>query len=67
MLAPGLANAALAQHFVLEVFAHLFSDFGSLLEKHSSLGRTLRLRLQGYQTCVGGGMLAPGLANAVLV
>ena len=24
-------------------------------------------RLQGYQTCVGAGMLAPGLANAVLV
>ena len=25
------------------------------------------LRVQGYQTCVGAGMLAPGLANAVLV
>ena len=24
-------------------------------------------RLQGYQTCGGAGMVAPGLANAVLV
>ena len=31
------------------------------------LGRTLLLRLQGYQTCAGAGMLGPGLANAVLV
>ena len=36
-------------------------------EKHLFLGRTLLLRLQGYQTCVGAGMLVPGLANAVLV
>ena len=47
-------------------FAYLISDFGSLLEKHLFLKRTLLLRLQGYQTCVGAGMLAPGLANAVL-
>ena len=67
MLAPGLANAMLAQHFVLGLFAQLLSDFGSLLEKHLFFGRTLLLRLQGYQTCGGAGMLAPGLANAVLV
>jgi hypothetical protein len=42
-------------------------DFGGLLEKHLFLGRTLLLRLQGYQTCAGAGMLAPGLANAVVV
>ena len=66
MLAPGLANAVLAQHFVLGVFPHLFRDFGGLLKKLLFLGRTLLLRLQGYQTCVGAGMLAPGLANAVL-
>ena len=41
-------------------------DFGSLLKKLLFLGRTLLLRLQGYQTCVGAGMLASGLANAVL-
>ena len=64
MLAPGLANAVLLQHFVLGVFAHLFPDFGGLLEKHLFLGRTLLLR---YQTCAGAGMLAPGLANAVLM
>ena len=44
-----------------------FIYFGGLLEKHLFLGRTLLLRLQGYQTCAGAGMLAPGLANAVLV
>ena len=66
MLAPGLANAVLAQHFVLGVFAYLFGHFGGLLKKLLFLGRTLLLRLQGYQTCVGAGMLAPGLANAVL-
>ena len=48
------------------MFAHLFSDFGSLLEKHLFLGRTLLLRLQGYQTCAGAKMLASGLANVVL-
>ena len=53
MLAPGLANVVLVQHFVLGVFAHLFYDFGSLLDKHLFLGRTLLLRLQGYQTYVG--------------
>ena len=56
------------------MFADLFGpfwdlsvDFGGLLEKHLFLGRTLLLRLLGYQTCVGAGMLAPGLANAVLL
>ena len=53
MLAPGLANVVLAQHFVLGVFAHLFTHFGGLLEKHLFLGRTLLLRLQGDQTCAG--------------
>ena len=67
MVAPGLANAVLVQHLVLGVFGALFIDFGSLLEKHLFLGRTLLLRLQGYQTCVGAGMLAPGLANAMLM
>ena len=56
----------LAQHLVLGVFAYLLVDFGSLLEKHLFSGRTLLLRLQGYQTCVGAGMVAPGLPNAVL-
>ena len=41
--------------------------FGGLLEKHLFLGRRLLWRLQGYQTCAGAGMLALGLANAVLV
>ena len=45
----------------------LFPHFGGLLEKHLFLGRTLLLRLQGYQTCAGAGMVAPGLANAVRV
>ena len=31
------------------------------------LSSTLLLRFQGYQTCVGAGMLAPGLANVALV
>ena len=66
MPTPGLANAVLLQHFVLGVFAYLITDFGSLLKKLLFLGRTLLLRLQGYQTCVGAGMLASGLANAVL-
>ena len=67
MLASGLANAVLAQHFVLGVFGTLWTDFGSLLKKLLFLGRTLLLRLQGYQICVGAGMLGPGLANAMLV
>ena len=67
MLAPGLANAVLAQHFVLGCFPHLLGGFGGLLEKHLFLGRTLLLRLQGYQTCGDAGMVAPGLANAVLM
>ena len=50
-----------------DVLPDLFPDFGGLLEKHLFLGRTLLLRLQGYQTCAGAGMLVPGLANAVLV
>jgi len=66
MLAPGLANVVLAKHFVLGVFGALSVHFGSLLEKHLSLGRTLLLQLQGYQTCAGAGMLAPGLPNAML-
>ena len=67
MLAPGLANVVLlAQDFVLVVFAYLFADFGGLLKKLFFQGRTLLLRLQGYQTCVGLGMLVLGLANAVL-
>ena len=44
----------------------LFVHFGGLLEKHLFLGRTLLLRFQGYQTCVAAGMLAPGLASAVV-
>ena len=66
MLAPGLANVVLVQHLVLGMFGNLLVDFGGPLENHLFLGRTLLLRLQGYQTCVGAGMLAPGLANAVL-
>ena len=49
------------------MFGTLFRHFGGLLEKHLFLGRTLLLRLQGYQTRVGAGMLVPGLANVVLV
>ena len=56
----------LVQHLVLGCFPHLFPDFGGLLEKHLFLGRTLLLRLQGYQTCADAGMLASGRANAVL-
>ena len=67
MLGPGLANAVLAQHLLLgDAQPDLFSDFGGLLEKHLFLGRTLLLRLQSYQTCGDAGMLAPGLANALL-
>ena len=57
MLAPGLANVVVVQHLVLGVFAYLLVHFGGLLEKHLFLGRTLLLRLQGYQTYVGAGML----------
>ena len=66
MLASGLANVVLAQHFVLGVFGTLWTDFGSLLKKLLFLGRTLLLRFQCYQTCDGAGMLASGLANAAL-
>ena len=45
MLAPELANAVLAQHLVLGVFAYLFKDFGGLLKKLLFLGRTLLLQL----------------------
>ena len=45
MLAPGVANALLAQHFVLGMFPYLFIHFGSLLKKLLFLGRTLLLRL----------------------
>ena len=48
------------------MFGTLFCHFGGLLEKYLFSGRTLLLRLQGYQTCVGAGMLASGLANAML-
>ena len=61
----------MVQHLVLGdvcgPFWTLFVDFGGLLEKHLFLGRTLLLRLQGYQTCVGAGMVAPELPNVVLV
>ena len=67
MLAPGLANVVLMQHFVLGMFARILGHFGSLLEKHLFLGRTMLWRLQGCQTCGGAGMLLPGVANAVLV
>ena len=49
------------------MFGTLFGHFGGPLEKHLFLLRTLLLRLESYQTCVGAGMVAPGLANAVLV
>ena len=45
MLAPGLANAVLAQHFVLGGLRTLSGDFDSLLKKLLFLGRTLLLRL----------------------
>ena len=45
MVAPGLANVVLAQHFVLGMFADLKKHFGSLLKKLLFLGRTLLLRL----------------------
>ena len=51
---------------MLGVFGTLWCDFGSLLEKHLFLRRTLLLRLQGSQTCAGVGMLAPGLPNVVM-
>ena len=60
MLAPGLPNAVLAQHLVSDVEPDLLVDFGGLLEKHLFLGRTLLLWLQGYQACVGAGMLVQG-------
>ena len=66
MLAPGLPNVVLVSISCSGCFPHLFSHFGGLLEKHLFLGRTLLLRLQGYQTCAGAGMLAPGLPNAML-
>ena len=49
------------------MFGNLFGHFSGLLEKQLFLGRTLLLRLQGYQICGGAGMVVPGLANAVLV
>ena len=45
MLASGVANVVLAQHFVLGVFAYLLGNFGGLLKKLLFLGRTLLLRL----------------------
>ena len=50
MLASGLANAVLVQHFVLGVFAYLLGDFGGLLKKLLFLGRTHLLRVQSHQT-----------------
>ena len=50
-----------------DVQPDLLGDFGGLLEKHLFLGRTLLLRLQGYQSCGGAGKVVPGLANALLV
>ena len=44
MLAPGLANAVVAQHFVLGGLPTL-KGIGSLLKKLLFLGRTLLLRL----------------------
>ena len=52
MMAPGLANAVLAQHFVLGVLAYLFIHFGSLLKKLLFLGLTLLLRLWACQATV---------------
>ena len=66
MLAPGLTNAVLAQHLVLGDVWDLILPFRWPTRKHLFLGRTLLLRLQSYQTCAGAGMVAPGLANAVL-
>ena len=45
MLAPGLAHAMVAQHFVLGLFPHLLVYFGGLLKKLLFFGRTLLLRL----------------------
>ena len=45
MVAPGLANAVLAQHFVLGCFPHLLVHFDGLLKKLLFLGRTMLLRL----------------------
>ena len=56
----------LAQHFVLGGLRTLKRDFGSLLKKLLFLGRTLLLRLRGYQTCLGAGMLASEVANVAL-
>ena len=62
----GSKRCAGAAFCAQDVQPDLFIDFGGLLEKHLFLGRTLLLRLQGYQTCVGAGMLASGVANVVL-
>jgi len=61
------AGAAFGARGCLGPFWALSIDFGGLLEKHLFLGRRLLWRLQGYETCAGAGMLAPGLANVVLV
>ena len=70
MLAPGLANAMLAQHLVLgDVWDRtLIVHFGGLLRKAFVLRTDAAFgSLQSYQTCGGAGMLGPGLANAVVV
>ena len=67
MLAPGLANAVLALHFVLGVFRAPFFGF-RWPSKEAFVPRTdAAFAVQGYQTYVAAGMLAPGLANAVLM
>ena len=48
------------------MFGTLFTHFGGLLEKHLFLGRTLLLQLQGYQTCVGAGLLVGRLVGLQL-
>ena len=56
MLAPGLANLCWRSISCSGCLRTLFAD---LLKKLLFLRRTLLLRLQGYQTCGGAGMLVP--------
>ena len=67
MVAPGIANVVLVQHLVFGDVCGPYLSISVATRKAFVLGRTLRLRLQGYQTCVGAGMVAPGLPNAMLV
>ena len=69
MVAPGLANVVLVQHLVLgDVCLPYCCHFGGLLEEEFVL-RTDAVfgSSRSYQTCGGAGMVAPGLANAVVV